>query len=267
MPLGKQDIAQHFTQRFGQVPRWIVRAPGRVNLIGEHTDYNDGFVLPLAIDRAVWIALRPRKRPPRGGPLDRLQRVGRIRLDGMVHEKAGWIEYLKGVAWGLHDAGMNAQRLGRRAGRRRAAGGRAFVLGRPGNGHRPGLRRGRRYPLGRRRRGQAGPAGGEQVDRRELRHHGPVDLRLRARRPRHADRLPLAGNAAGAAARPTWRWWCWTRRRAAGWSIRPITSGVRSARRRPKFFGVQALARRDAGRIPAAPIRRWTPPPAAVPGT
>jgi galactokinase len=38
----------------------VVRAPGRVNLIGEHTDYNDGFVLPLAIERAVWVALRPR---------------------------------------------------------------------------------------------------------------------------------------------------------------------------------------------------------------
>ena len=60
MPIDKDDIAAQFTKRFGQSPRWIVRAPGRVNLIGEHTDYNDGFVLPLAIDRAVWIALRPR---------------------------------------------------------------------------------------------------------------------------------------------------------------------------------------------------------------
>ena len=47
--------------RFGTPPAFVVRAPGRVNLIGEHTDYNDGFVLPMAIDRAVWIALRPRQ--------------------------------------------------------------------------------------------------------------------------------------------------------------------------------------------------------------
>ena len=60
MPIEKQHVAAHFVNRFGQPARWIVRAPGRVNLIGEHTDYNDGFVLPLAIDRAVWIALRPR---------------------------------------------------------------------------------------------------------------------------------------------------------------------------------------------------------------
>jgi galactokinase len=40
-----------FEQRYGRAPRWIVAAPGRVNLIGEHVDYNDGFVLPMAIDR------------------------------------------------------------------------------------------------------------------------------------------------------------------------------------------------------------------------
>ena len=38
----------------------LVRAPGRANLIGQHTDHNDGFVLPMAIDRVVWIVLRPR---------------------------------------------------------------------------------------------------------------------------------------------------------------------------------------------------------------
>ena len=45
-----------FHQSFHSEPEIIVRAPGRVNLIGEHTDYNDGFVLPIAVDRAVWIA-------------------------------------------------------------------------------------------------------------------------------------------------------------------------------------------------------------------
>jgi len=39
---------RRFQQRFGRVPRWIAAGPGRVNIIGEHTDYNDGFVLPMA---------------------------------------------------------------------------------------------------------------------------------------------------------------------------------------------------------------------------
>ena len=45
-----------FARCFGHPPRWLVAAPGRVNLIGEHTDYNDGFVLPMAIDRYILIA-------------------------------------------------------------------------------------------------------------------------------------------------------------------------------------------------------------------
>ena len=53
-------VTQHFQRHFGSLPQAVVRAPGRVNLIGEHTDYNDGFVLPMAIDRAIWMALRPR---------------------------------------------------------------------------------------------------------------------------------------------------------------------------------------------------------------
>ena len=61
MTLSLQDQAtQAFTDAFGRPPDVLVRASGRVNLIGEHTDYNDGFVLPLAIDRAVWIAIGAR---------------------------------------------------------------------------------------------------------------------------------------------------------------------------------------------------------------
>jgi galactokinase len=49
------DLAADFQRRFGRTPR-LYRAPGRVNLIGEHTDYNDGFVMPIALDRSTWVA-------------------------------------------------------------------------------------------------------------------------------------------------------------------------------------------------------------------
>ncbi|HTX20234.1 MAG TPA: galactokinase [Candidatus Aquilonibacter sp.] len=50
------DTAQEFARIYGRPPRWIVAAPGRVNVIGEHTDYNDGFVLPMAIERYAVMA-------------------------------------------------------------------------------------------------------------------------------------------------------------------------------------------------------------------
>ena len=47
-------INQKFVDIFGTNPHLSVRAPGRINLIGEHTDYNNGFVLPAAIDKAIY---------------------------------------------------------------------------------------------------------------------------------------------------------------------------------------------------------------------
>ncbi len=106
MPLAKNEIVAHFTHRFGAAPAFVVRAPGRVNLIGEHTDYNDGFVLPLAIDRAAWIALRPRNDSRVHVYSIDYNEAREFDLSDLKHEKAGWIEYVKGVAWCLQDAGM-----------------------------------------------------------------------------------------------------------------------------------------------------------------
>ncbi len=93
--------ASAFRQRFGTEPALVVRAPGRVNLIGEHTDYNDGFVMPLAIDRAVWIALRPSTvRHVRVFSAD-FDAWGEFDLDAIEKGPAGWLEYVKGVAWAL----------------------------------------------------------------------------------------------------------------------------------------------------------------------
>ena len=59
LPELSRHTAQQFAQTYGRPPRWIAAAPGRVNVIGEHTDYNDGFVLPMAIDRYTVIAAAP----------------------------------------------------------------------------------------------------------------------------------------------------------------------------------------------------------------
>ncbi|MBS3933506.1 MAG: galactokinase [Truepera sp.] len=104
----KQALQQAFMARFGEAAKQLVRAPGRVNLIGEHTDYNDGFVLPLAIERAVWIALRPRN--DRRVQLHALEfnSEGQFDLDHL-EQASGWLEYPKGVAWALQEAGLELQ--------------------------------------------------------------------------------------------------------------------------------------------------------------
>ncbi len=105
MPIESHEVAQHFAQQFEGAARCLIRAPGRVNLIGEHTDYNEGFVLPMAIDRAVWIALRPRRdRRLIVHSVSYLQ-TGEFSLDRLIGKGSGWIEFFKGVAWALQEAG------------------------------------------------------------------------------------------------------------------------------------------------------------------
>jgi len=100
-----ERITAAFEAQYGEPPALVIRAPGRVNLIGEHTDYNDGFVMPLAIDRAIWIALRPRAdRHVYMRSLD-FDTPAEFALDDIQRGPAGWIEYVKGVAWAMTDAG------------------------------------------------------------------------------------------------------------------------------------------------------------------
>ncbi|PKO21755.1 MAG: galactokinase, partial [Chloroflexi bacterium HGW-Chloroflexi-1] len=101
----QQKILRAFEPRFGSPATFIVRAPGRINLIGEHTDYNDGFVLPMAIDRAVWIALRPRDdRRVVVHSLD-FDEPCDFSLDDLRKGNGDWVEYVKGVAWAMMEAG------------------------------------------------------------------------------------------------------------------------------------------------------------------
>jgi galactokinase len=100
-------VAAAFAERTGRDPEGVWAAPGRVNLIGEHTDYNDGFVLPAAIDRLVLVAAGRRA----GGRL-RLWSLqtgppADLELAGIGPGKVGgWAAYPAGVAWALGQAGV-----------------------------------------------------------------------------------------------------------------------------------------------------------------
>ncbi|MFZ5744106.1 MAG: galactokinase [Pseudomonadota bacterium] len=103
------ELHQLFREHFGASPELVARAPGRVNLIGEHTDYNDGFVLPCAISRQTLVAARRRDdRQVRivagdlGGATTAFSLAEPITPDGT----APWSNYVRGVADGLLAAGV-----------------------------------------------------------------------------------------------------------------------------------------------------------------
>ncbi len=99
------ELSAAFSARFGGVPR-IFRAPGRVNLIGEHTDYNQGLAMPAAIDLAVWAAVGPREDRVIAVHSVNLDETREIDLDRIRHTPRGeWIDYVHGVALGLEHRG------------------------------------------------------------------------------------------------------------------------------------------------------------------
>jgi galactokinase len=90
-------------QTFGETPILLARAPGRINLIGEHTDYNDGFVLPAAIDRDTLIVASPRPgRQIRAQSLN-IEGLAELDLDKLRPGKA-WHDYVAGVAAKLENS-------------------------------------------------------------------------------------------------------------------------------------------------------------------
>src|SRR5438874_11114413 len=108
MPPSTQACAT-FAAVFGGDCRTVAVAPGRVNLIGEHTDYNDGFVLPMAVERGVAAAFARRD-----GGGDRIIRAYAAEF-GETREAAidaltpgtldSWMSYVGGVAWALPESG------------------------------------------------------------------------------------------------------------------------------------------------------------------
>jgi galactokinase len=84
----------------------VVRAPGRVNLIGEHTDYNEGFVLPIAIDRAISIAFIPTDDGRVVLTLADGGETASFDVDDIGRRRGHWIDYAAGTAWAMADAGL-----------------------------------------------------------------------------------------------------------------------------------------------------------------
>ncbi len=102
------DRAQEaFEWAWGRPPQVVARAPGRVNLIGEHVDYNDGFVLPVAIDRDVVVAASPVPgRHVRACAAD-LRETSEFSLDAPGEERPAWTAYIRGVAAMIENAGID----------------------------------------------------------------------------------------------------------------------------------------------------------------
>jgi galactokinase len=99
------SLQARFRAMFGSAAR-IYRAPGRVNLIGEHTDYNNGFVLPAAIEFSCWVGIAPRDDRKLILYSENFEQTYDADLDALKSQSIhNWVDYPLGVAWALEQAG------------------------------------------------------------------------------------------------------------------------------------------------------------------
>lgn len=93
----EETAARAYREKFGSEPELISSAPGRINLIGEHTDYNGGFVLPCAIDRRIAVAVGRGGNELYSADFDETRQPG--------EKDSSWADYPRGVAWAIREAG------------------------------------------------------------------------------------------------------------------------------------------------------------------
>ena len=113
-----EHITNTFFQTFGEKPAHIARAPGRVNLLGEHVDYNDGFVLPAAIDRATYIAFSPLTSDQTtliAADLNQRASFSSQTIASKTQTDSSplpdWAHYPAGVMWALLEAKLSTQAM------------------------------------------------------------------------------------------------------------------------------------------------------------
>jgi galactokinase len=103
---GCTSIAERFRAKFGTSPR-VYRAPGRVNLIGEHTDYNEGFVMPAAVGFYCWVAISPREDHKLVICSDGFSDTAEVELGSPeIRPSKTWSDYPVGIALQLKQAGV-----------------------------------------------------------------------------------------------------------------------------------------------------------------
>ena len=111
MSADRAALLDAFRRRFGRPAALVADAPGRANLIGEHTDYNEGHVLPLAIDRSVAVAATPGEETVRSYSRDYDEDDSFSPAEIRPAPEGGWRNYVRGVAWALREAGHSPREL------------------------------------------------------------------------------------------------------------------------------------------------------------